>query len=193
MSSSKLHNSYYAALVILSAVICTYYQEIFIYQRQLLEQGQLWHLFSGHFAHLNGKHLILNLIAWIIIFFLGISYLSPLRWIILLLILSLTISAGLYYFIPEVTYYGGLSGVLHGYFAYILVMWIKNQQKFAWIILFLLIIKTLVENFSDTGSSTAEYLNIQVVTEVHLIGVIVGTLSALLIPRRSNSNMMQAF
>ncbi len=180
---------YYAALVILAALICTYYQELFIYQRQLLEQGQLWRLFSGHFVHLNDKHLILNLIAWIIIFFLGLNYLLLLRWVVLLFILTLSISAGLYYFVPEILYYGGLSGVLHGYFAYILVEWIKNKQRLAWIILLLLIAKTLIENFSDIGSSTAEYLDLRVVTEVHLIGVVIGILFALLTSyREHNSN-----
>ncbi len=185
MSFSKLYNCYYAVLVILTALICTYYQELFIYQRQALEQGELWRLFSGHFVHLNNKHLVINLIAWIIIFFLGISYLSPTKWVILLFVLTLSISAGLYLFIPEVVYYGGLSGVLHGYFAYILIAWIKDRQKFAWIILLLLIVKIFVENFSDRGSSTAEYLNIQVVSEVHLIGAFVGVLGALIIFHRA--------
>ena len=141
----------------------------------------MWRLFSGHFSHLNNKHLLLNLIAWVIILFLGINYLSVLRWIVLLFVLTLSISIGLYYFVPQVGYYGGLSGVLHGYFAYILIVWIKNKQKIAWLILLLLIAKVLIENFSDIGSSTAEYLDLRVVTEVHLIGVIVGALSALAI------------
>ncbi len=180
MFTSKLYNYYYVALLTLAAIICTYYQELFIYQKQLLEQGQLWRLFSGHFVHLNDKHLILNLIAWIIIFFLGLNYLSLLRWVVLLFILTLSISVSLYHFASDILYYGGLSGVLHGYFAYILVEWIKNKQKFAWIILLLLIAKTLIENFSDIGSSTAEYLDLRVVTEVHLIGVFTGILVALL-------------
>ena len=179
MATSKLHNYYYAALVIFAVLICTYYQEIFIYQRQSLEQGQLWRLFSGHFVHLNDKHLILNLIAWVIVFFLGVNYLSPSRWIVLLLILMLSISAGLYYFVPEILYYGGLSGILHGYFAYILVEWIKNKQRLSWIILLLLIAKVLAENFSDMGSSTTEYLELRVVTEAHLIGILVGIIGAL--------------
>ena len=101
----------------------------------------------------------------------------------LLFILTLSISAALYYFVPKVIYYGGLSGVLHGYFAYILIEWIKDKQKIAWIILLLLIAKILIENFSDLGSSTAEYIDIQVVTEVHLIGTLVGIFIALL-PKR---------
>ena len=180
MATSKLYNYYYAASVIFAVLICTYYyQEISIYQRQSLEQGQLWRLFSGHLVHLNDKHLILNLIAWVIVFFLGVNYLSLSRWIVLSLVLMLSISVGLYYFVPEVLYYGGLSGVLHGYFAYILVEWIKNKQRLSWIILLLLIAKVLAENFSDMGSSTTEYLELRVVTEAHLIGIMVGIIAAL--------------
>ena len=176
----------YAVLIALIAIFCTYYQELFLYQREALEQGEIWRLFSGHFVHLNNKHLILNLIAWFIIFFLGVNHLSVMRWMTLLIILTLSISAGLYYFVPTVIFYGGLSGVLHGYFAYILVEWIKQKQKVAWLILFLLLIKILFENFSDKGSSTAEYLNIQVVTEVHLIGAFVGILIAVFTNRHKN-------
>ena len=181
MHSAKSYSYYYAALVILLAIYCTYYQDFFLYQKELLEQGQLWRLFSGHFVHLNNKHLILNLIAWVVIFFLGINYLSSLKWVALLFILTLSISIGLYYIVPAIIFYGGLSGVLHGYFAYILVEWIKNKQKIAWFILFFLIAKVLSENFSDIGASTAGYLDIQVVAEVHLIGVLVGILANLLI------------
>ena len=180
MATSKLYNYYYAALVIFAMLICTYYyQEISIYQRQSLEQGQLWRLFSSHFVHLNDKHLALNLIAWVIVFFLGVNYLSLSRWIVLSLVLMLSISVGIYYSVPDISYYGGLSGVLHGYFAYILVEWIKNKQRLSWIILLLLIAKVLMENFSDIGSSTTEYLELRVVTEAHLIGVLVGILGAL--------------
>lgn len=104
----------------------------------------------------------------------------------MLLLLTLPISIGLYYFVPEVMFYGGLSGVLHGYFAYILVRWIKLKQKIVWVILLLLITKVLFENFSGSGSSTAEYIGIQVVSEVHLIGVIVGIIFALFIPNTDN-------
>ena len=51
----------------------------------------------------------------------------------------------------------------------------------------LLIAKVLIENFSDLGSSTAEYIDIRidirVVTEVHLIGALMGVFVALL-PKR---------
>ena len=185
---SKQWQNFIAIIVILLAVICTYYQELFLYERHALEDGEIWRLLSGHLTHLNNKHLILNMIAWVIIFFLGFNYLSPLKWVVLLLVFSLAISAGLYYFVPEIIFYGGFSGVLHGYFAYILIEWIKSGQKVAWLILLLLIAKVIAENFSDLGSSTAEYLDLRVVTEVHLIGVITGTLLSFL-PLRKNPQL----
>ncbi|MXX98781.1 MAG: rhombosortase, partial [Gammaproteobacteria bacterium] len=57
MHFPKHYNYYYGAIVILVAIICTYYQELFLYQRHSLEHGELWRLFSGHFSHLNNKHL----------------------------------------------------------------------------------------------------------------------------------------
>ena len=181
---ARCYSCYYAVLVVLLAIFCTYHKELFLYQRTLFEEHQIWRLFSGHFSHLNNKHLLSNLLAWSIIFILGFNYLSIKRCLALLFVLTLSISLCLYYYVPTVVFYGGLSGVLHGYFAYILVEWIKRKQKLAWLILFLLLMKVLIENFSN-GVSTGEYLDIRVISEVHIIGTFVGIFTALLIPKIS--------
>ena len=179
----RCYSCYYAALIILTAIFCTYKKDLFLYQRTALEQEQIWRFFSGHFAHLNNKHLLLNLIAWIIIFVLGFNHLSIKRCLALLFTLTLSISLCLYYFMPAIAFYGGLSGVLHGYFSYILIEWIKSKHKIAWLILLLLLIKVILENFSNSELLATEYLNIRVIPEVHIIGVFAGIFTALLIPK----------
>ena len=186
MSRARCYSYSYAIAIILIAIFCTYNKELFLYQRTLFDDGQIWRLFSGHFAHLNNKHLLLNLLAWSIIFLLGSNYLSIKKWLALLFILTLSISFGLYYFIPTVIFYGGLSGVLHGYFSYILVALIQSKQKIAWLLLLLLLIKLIIENFSNGSLSSAEYLDIRVISEVHIIGTLVGIFTALIIPKISS-------
>ena len=170
---SKAHYSIALAVVIFS-IVCTYWHsDLFFYQRSALETGQYWRLFSGHFAHLNQLHLILNMAAWIIIFLLGSSILSFQRWLVLLTVYSLAISLLFYFFVPAVTFYGGLSGVLHGILLTILFDWARQGSRIAFLVSAAIIGKVLYETFFQDSFLTDQLLNIEVVTEAHFFGVVV--------------------
>lgn len=163
-----------AAVVILISVICTYYSaDLFFYNRAAIEDGQYWRLFSGHFTHLNHWHLFFNMSGWVIIFLLGAWCLSYPTWIFLLLIYLLAISVLMYFFTPEVAFYGGLSGVLHGFFLTILFNWIRQGYRIAFLLFILVLFKVLYETFIQDSFLTDELMNIEIVTEAHLFGVLV--------------------
>lgn len=84
------------------------------YDRAGLEAGQLWRLLTAHLVHLGWGHLWPNLLALLLIGGLVEEFLKPREWLTVVTVAALGIDAGLYLFDPEVPWYVGLSGVLHG-------------------------------------------------------------------------------
>lgn len=72
---------------------------------------------SAHFTHLGWKHAGLNLVGLISIWFIYGKVLKPKYWLVFIVTCAFGISLGLSVFSSNVTYYVGLSGVLHGMLA----------------------------------------------------------------------------
>lgn len=86
------------------------------FDRQAVDQGQLWRLLSAHLVHLNSGHLWMNMagLALVVMFFR--RYYMPPVWLMLLVWCGILTGLGLYVFNPRLYFYVGLSGVLHGLF-----------------------------------------------------------------------------
>lgn len=84
------------------------------YDRVAIGAGEVWRLLTGHLVHLTPSHLAVN-VAGLALVALLVGRQLPLRaWGIALLACSLGASAGLWWLSPDVRWYVGLSGVLHG-------------------------------------------------------------------------------
>ena len=94
------------------------FYEIFIYSRPLIEEGQVWRLISAHFIHLSVLHALFNLMGLVLLILLNKRFILSSRCLLVVLLLCLWVSAGLWLFNPEVARYVGFSGVLHGLFVY---------------------------------------------------------------------------
>lgn len=99
------------------------------YDRVAIEAGEWWRLITGNFVHLPGNtiewegfrfhgpwHLFLNELGVLVLVLLCPERLPALVWLRRLLVLSIGMSLGLYFFAPELHGYVGLSGVMHGLF-----------------------------------------------------------------------------
>jgi rhomboid family GlyGly-CTERM serine protease len=73
-------------------------------------------MLSGNFVHLGGWHLFLNEMGLLVLVLLCPESLSWSVWVRRLVLLSLGMSSGLYWFVPETHWYVGMSGVIHGLF-----------------------------------------------------------------------------
>ncbi len=172
-----------AATVIAVIVVCLLLfagtpADFFAYQRGHLLAGEYWRLLSGHFVHVTGAHLLLNLAAWVLIWVYGRSVCSHLMWAVLLFFCALGTGVGLLVFLPEIEWYTGLSGVLHGLFLAVAVLRLSAQRDdyAAWFILAVVAVKLAYEHFQGP-TPTVEWIGVRVIFEAHLYGAISGLLT----------------
>lgn len=146
------------------------------FDRQAIDQGHYWLLVTAHFVHLNTIHLLLNMlaIALVLAMFDGVC---PTRyWISLLVISAAMIGALIYYRLPKVDMYVGLSGVIHTVYVFgaLLLLAEPKERIFASILLSLVTLKLLTESYGQGISLTADLIGGHVLVQAHLYGAIVG-------------------
>ena len=156
-------------------------QDLFQFQRAGIAQGQLWRLVTAHLIHLGWSHALMNLAALGLVIYLladGVGALSVLG---LILASSLSVDAGLWFLQPELQWYVGLSGVLHGLLVGLLLLqWFGNGRGHLWLIL-LLSVKLAWEGTMGPLPMTAELASGPVVTVAHLYGTVGGVLGAVIV------------
>jgi len=161
-------------------IVCFFIQILhlepeFRFDRQLIEQWQVWRLISGHLTHLNWNHLLLNMagLAMVAVFFAG--YRSNRYWIEALLFISLLCSAGLL-LDNQLERYVGFSGVLHGLFI-IGARWEMQRYKISGLVLLLIIIGKLVwEQVYGALPGSESMTGGRVAINAHLYGAIGGAI-----------------
>ncbi|MFW8589548.1 rhombosortase [Glaciecola sp. 2405UD65-10] len=146
----------------------------FEFSRVGLEKGEYWRLITAHFAHTNSVHLILNLAGLFILYLLYGEYTKPRFYAVLFLLLALVVSCNVYLFNPELHFYVGLSGVLHGLFAWGVVQDITHKRKSAYLLLAGLFIKIMHEQLFNDTAFVANLIDARVAIDAHLYGAIGG-------------------
>lgn len=145
------------------------------WHRYLILDGQWWRILSGNFTHTNFAHLGMNLGGfWII------SYIfKPSEKELLALLLTIGVSVGLLNFLSDMNGYVGLSGLLHGLFAYFALQESLNGRKSSWLLVLGVIAKVTWEMTVGASQSTSDLINARVAVEAHLFGVVSGFALAL--------------
>ena len=87
------------------------------YYHNGIEKGQLWRLVTAHICHTNGYHLLLNGAGLLVIISLFLNSFKHINIFYSFVFSSLFISLCLFFFEPSISWYVGLSGVLHALFA----------------------------------------------------------------------------
>lgn len=149
------------------------------YDRAALASGQAWRLGTAHLAHLGLAHAVLNAAAWILVWRIGRGILSGGQWGWLLAGSAAAVNAGLYLFSPDVAWYVGASGMLHGAFAG--MAWLAARgtaPQFGRILLGLLAAKLIWEQVSGSAIGTPVPGIAPVVTSAHFYGAIGGWMTA---------------
>jgi rhomboid family GlyGly-CTERM serine protease len=146
------------------------------FNRQLVEQGQVWLLFSGHIVHLNWSHWALNMAGLAIVAFFFSAHASVKQWLAVLFVSACMINIGIWWLLPEIRSYVGLSGVLHGLFLYGALREIRFYPSSGYVLTTVLIVKLVWEFFNGALPGSEDMTGGRVLTEAHLLGAIGGIL-----------------
>lgn len=147
------------------------------FDRAGLQHGQWWRLFTGHLVHFDLRHLLFDGAGVVLLWMLFARELSPLHWLAVVLASMLAIDAGLWWLTPQIQWYIGVSGVLHGIWAAGAIAGMRRGDKTATWLLGLLVVKLCVEQLYGPRSMEPA---LPVITQAHVYGAVGGALVALL-------------
>lgn len=169
-------------LLLLTELLGDWGRTLLAYDRRLILDGQWWRLLSGNFVHLGWYHLMLNELGLAVLVLLCPEPLSVGAWLRRILFLSVFMSSCLLLFVPELSRYVGMSGVIHGLFVLGLLPQVRRGDLIASGCLLYLVGKIGWELFAGAPVSDESAIGGHVVTESHLYGVVGAALYAAVLP-----------
>jgi len=146
------------------------------YERDAVLDGELWRLVSGNLVHLGPRHLVLNLTGLALIAVLDAGVLRGAHGAMLALGAMLGVGLGLLVASPEVGWYVGLSGALHGMLAALALEAALDREARRWGIALLVGLgaKLVWEQSVGPLPYTAAAAGGPVVVDAHLHGALAG-------------------
>ncbi len=163
-------------ILLISFVLQINWVDNWRFNRELVEQGHVWLLFSAHIVHLNWSHWLLNMAGLAIVAFFFSSHAGLKQWLAVLFVSASIINIGLWWWMPELRYYVGLSGVLHGLFLYGALREIRFYPLSGYVLTTVLVAKLTWEFFNGALPGSEDMTGGRVLTEAHLLGAIGGVL-----------------
>jgi len=153
--------------------------ELLEWSRTEMAQGQWWRLLTGHWIHLGFIHLTLNLAGLALLTVLFERPIPVAWWIGYLFAAPVALSLGLLLAVPELDWYRGFSGCLHGIFVMLALINLPRTPWWSGLLLAGLIIKLVAEAISPSG--TAELIGAAVIYQVHWLGAVAGLAPGLML------------
>lgn len=144
------------------------------YDRDGILEGDIWRLVTAHLVHGTHLHWVLNMAGLLLIWAIYPGYFRQPASILLMIGIALSISAALLVLNPGVSWYVGMSGLLHGLFAAWSLIDLLSGRRIALVPLVLVVVKILYEQFVGASPGVAESIGLPVLVDAHLYGVIAG-------------------
>lgn len=150
------------------------------YDRYAVEGMETWRVITGNLVHTNGFHVLLNLAGLVLLWLLHGEHYRISRFVKVFLWCCLGTSAGIYFMSPDLIWYAGLSGALHGVFVWGACMDIRKGLRSGWLLLAGVAVKLGYEQYTGSSDGVAELINATVAVDAHLYGALSGALIFLL-------------
>ena len=167
-----------ALLIFITAVIYLLEpqaSQLLAYYHTGIAQFELWRLISATFCHTNFNHLLMNAFGLVITLALFINTFRLTKIFPIIIFNSLFIGIALFFLEPQIIWYVGLSGVLHGLFSYGVAADIANKDRWGYLLGAGFMIKIIYEQLFGAQQSTIELIDAPVLVNAHLYGALAGT------------------
>jgi rhomboid family GlyGly-CTERM serine protease len=158
-------------------------RELLRYERAAVLQGEYWRLLTGHFVHGSAQHLLLNAVGLGLIAALFPREYSAPAWLLILASSIVTIDLGFVFLKPQLQWYVGLSGVLHGALAAGALGWWRHESRALALVLSAVLVGKLA--WEQWHGALPLSGDMPVVVDAHLYGAIGGALAGAALLLRS--------
>jgi len=148
------------------------------YDRPGIAAGELWRLLSGHFVHLGIPHLVWDAAGFLLIWYLVGQAFSRMQWVFVLLVSIVGIDLGFWFLEPNLSWYVGLSGLVHGLLAAGIMGSLRSGRIDMWILGVGLIAKLAYEALVGPVPGSAQSSGGAVIVVAHVYGAVAGAIAA---------------
>ena len=151
------------------------------FDRSGIGGGEFWRGVTGHFVHLGWPHFGLNAAGLRLVWYLVGGAYAARRWLIMGGFSIIVMDLGLWFLDPELQWYVGLSGLLHGVLAAGLTERLRRPNVEAIVLAALLLGKLTWEQLSGPLPGSEATAGGAVVVDSHLFGALGGAVTALVL------------
>ncbi len=129
--------------------------ELLVFDREQIALGQWWRLLSGHWVHSDLQHLLWNLAGLSVLGLLFEPLLGARRMFQVLVTGMLVVDLCLWFLLPELLFYCGLSGILNTLlFAGLWLAWRDRRHPVYLLVGSGALVKVVIETFMQTAVFT---------------------------------------
>lgn len=165
------------ALLVLLGVGGDSLTEALRYERDAVLAGEWWRLLTAHLVHGSMRHLLLNVAGLALIAALFPRDYSALAWLGVALASMAAINLGFVFYEPQLEWYVGFSGVLHGALAAGAVSWFRRESRPMALALAVILVGKLL--WEQTQGAMPLAGDLPVVVDAHLYGALGGAAAGL--------------
>ena len=167
------------ATLVLSALGGEEARDALRYEREAVLSGEWLRLLTGHLVHGSTLHLMLNCVGLLLIAALFPREYTAGEWLIVGLASVVGIDLGFVLLEPQLEWYVGFSGVLHGALAAGAVAWHRRESRLlAWALSAILLGKLAWEQSVGALPLSGD---LAVVVDAHLYGALAGLIVGLML------------
>jgi rhomboid family GlyGly-CTERM serine protease len=160
-----------------------------VYTRTALAHGDFWRLISCHWVHLNTDHLVWSAMTFFVLGSLC-EILHRAKYMMTVGISTIVIPLAIWFIMPHLNVYGGLSGLDCALYSLLIVSFIKREwpiRKWRWVIFYTIMLVLLpAKIIYEMTSGITIFVNNLLTNMVpvplsHLVGGIVGLVVGIVI------------